>query len=80
MKKINPTAYQSEYGLDKLGIKTNKTVYWNLTVEKLYEKALEKGEGNITDSGALMVTTGKHRDEARNDRFLGETEAEKDTL
>ena len=34
MKKINPTAYQSKYGLDNLGIKTNKTVFWNLAVEE----------------------------------------------
>lgn len=80
MKKINPTAYQSEYGLDKLGIKTNKTVYWNLTVEELYEKALEKGEGNITEGGALTVTTGKLTGRAPNDRFFVETDDVKNTL
>lgn len=80
MKKINPTAYQSKYGLDNLGIKTNKTVFWNLPVEELYEKALEKKEGNITYGGPLCVETGKLTGRAPNDRFFVETEDVKNTL
>lgn len=80
MKKINPTAYQSKYGLDNLGIKTNKTVYWNLTSEELYEEALKRGEGNITYGGALTVETGKLTGRAPNDRFFVETEDVKNTL
>ena len=80
MKKINPAAYQSKYGLDNLGIKTNKTVYWNLTSEELYEEAIKRGEGNITYGGALTVETGKLTGRAPNDRFFVETEDVKDTL
>ena len=80
MKKINPTAYQSKYGLDNLGIKTNKTVFCNLPVEELYEKALEKKEGNITYGGPLCVETGKLTGRAPNDRFFVETEDVKNTL
>lgn len=80
MKKINPTAYQSKYGLDNLGIKTNKTVYWNLTSEELYEEAIKRGEGNITYGGALTVATGKLTGRAPNDRFFVETDDVKNTL
>ena len=80
MKKINPTAYQSKYGLDNLGIKTNKTVYWNLTSEELYEEAIKRGEGNITYGGALTVATGKLTGRAPNDRFFVETDDVKNNL
>lgn len=80
MKKINPAAYQSKYGLDNLGIKTNKTVYWNLTSEELYEEAIKRGEGNITYGGALTVATGKLTGRAPNDRFFVETDDVKDNL
>ena len=73
MKKINANAYASNYGLDNIGIKTNKTVYWNLTTEELYEMALAKGEGNITCGGAFCTETGKLTGRAPNDRFFVKT-------
>ena len=73
MKKINANAYASKYGLDNIGIKTNKTVYWNLTTEELYEMALAKGEGNITCGGAFCTETGKLTGRAPNDRFFVKT-------
>ena len=81
MKKINPTAYQSKYGLEEItGIKTNKTVYWNLTTEQLYEEAIRRGEGNITHGGAFNADTGKHTGRSPNDRFFVETDDVKNTL
>ena len=73
MKKINANAYASKYGLDNIGIKTNKTVYWNLTTEELYEMAIAKGEGNITCGGAFCTETGKLTGRAPNDRFFVKT-------
>lgn len=73
MKKINASAYASKYGLDKIGVKTNKTVYWNLTTEELYEMAIAKGEGNITYGGAFCTETGKLTGRAPNDRFFVKT-------
>jgi phosphoenolpyruvate carboxykinase (ATP) len=81
MKKINPAAYESKYSLEEVtGIKTAKTVYWNLTTEELYEEALKRGEGNITDGGAFTVNTGKHTGRSPNDRFFVETEDVKNTI
>lgn len=80
MKNINPTAYQSKYNLDHVGIKTDKIVYWNLTTEELYEESLKRKEGNITFGGALTVDTGKHTGRSPNDRFFVQTDDVKDTL
>ncbi|MDR0734362.1 MAG: phosphoenolpyruvate carboxykinase (ATP) [Elusimicrobiota bacterium] len=70
----NPTAFQNKYGLEETtGLKTAKTIYWNLTAEQLYEEALRRGEGNITAGGAFTADTGKHTGRSPNDRFFVET-------
>jgi phosphoenolpyruvate carboxykinase (ATP) len=81
MKTINPAAYQSSYNLEDIsGIKTGKTVYWNLTSEELYEEALRRAEGNITKGGAFTVETGKHTGRSPNDRFFVETPDVKENI
>ena len=47
------------YGLESLGIVNPSAVYRNLTPAKLVEKALCRGEGKLSATGALCVTTGK---------------------
>lgn len=48
------------YGLESLGIVNPSAVYRNLTPAKLVEKALCRGEGKLSATGALCVTTGKY--------------------
>ena len=80
MNTLNPSANKSGYGLENIGIKTNKTVYWNLNSEQLYEEAIKNGEGTITLGGAFSVDTGKYTGRSPNDRFFVETEDVKNTL
>ena len=46
------------YGLEKLGILAPKAVYRNLGPAQLTEAALRRGEGKLSNTGALVVTTG----------------------
>ena len=80
MIKIDPNALKSDYAFENSGLKTNKTIYWNLTSEALAEESLKRGEGNITHGGALCVETGKLTGRAPNDRFFVETEETKNTI
>lgn len=80
MTTINPSARKSGCSLEQAGIKTNKTVYWNLNSEQLYEEALKHGEGTITFGGALTVDTGKYTGRSPNDRFFVETDDVKNNL
>lgn len=50
-------------------------VYANLTPPQLIEKAVERGEGVLTSTGALRVTTGKYTGRSPNDKFIVETPA-----
>ena len=45
--------------VESLGIIAPKAVYRNLTPAQLTEKALQRGEGKLSSTGALVVTTGK---------------------
>ena len=59
--------------VEKLGIIAPKAVYRNLEPAVLVEKALERGEGTLSNSGALVVTTGAYTGRSPNDRFVVDT-------
>ena len=42
------------YGIEKLGITSPSAVYRNLTPAQLTEAALRRGEGTLSDKGALV--------------------------
>ncbi len=75
MKTLNakPDFFKPTYGLDKAGIKTSKTVYWNLSTPALYQEALKRNEANVVYGGPLCVSTGKHTGRSPNDRYFVET-------
>lgn len=56
--------------VESLGIIAPKAVYSNLPPSILTEKALERGEGTLTNTGALLVTTGKYTGRSPDDRFV----------
>ncbi len=63
-------AVKSDYGLDNHGLVDLNRVYWNLPTEALYEEAIFRGEGKITQQGAFVTNTGKHTARAANDKFV----------
>lgn len=67
----------NEYGLKNpkasvadLGLKNLAAAHWNLTIPELIEEALLKGEGQLTDSGALAVDTGEFMGRSPKDKFI----------
>ena len=58
-----------------LGIEnTTGKVHFNLSPAKLVEEALRKGEGILTDTGAIAVTTGKYTGRSPKDKFIVDTD------
>ena len=69
------------YGLEKLGIVCDaENVYRNLSPAMLTEIALERGEGVLSDTGALAVMTGKYTGRSPDDKFIVDTPAVHDKI
>ncbi|MDW3210137.1 MAG: phosphoenolpyruvate carboxykinase (ATP) [Reichenbachiella sp.] len=53
-----------------LGLTNVKGVLWNLAPAELITEALKNGEGVLSDTGALMVNTGKFTGRSPKDRYI----------
>ena len=68
------------FGLEKLGIINPSAVYRNLSPAQLTEHALRRGEGTLSNTGALVVKTGKYTGRSANDKFIVDSEGVHDDI
>ena len=66
--------------VESLGIIAPKAIYHNLTPAQLTERALASGDGTLSNTGSLVVTTGKYTGRSPNDRFVVDTPAIHDDI
>lgn len=66
--------------LDKLGIGKTANQYWNLSQTELVEHTLNKGQGVLNDTGALVVMTGEFTGRSPKDKFTVEDDYTKDSV
>jgi phosphoenolpyruvate carboxykinase (ATP) len=58
------------HGLAQQGLVTPAALHWNLATGPLVELAVQRGEGLLSEHGALVVETGKHTGRSANDKFI----------
>ncbi|MDF2569275.1 MAG: pckA [Sporomusa sp.] len=58
----------------------NGNVHYNLSPSQLVEAAIRRGEGQLTATGALQVTTGKYTGRSPNDKFVVDSPAVHDKI
>ncbi|HWS29340.1 MAG TPA: phosphoenolpyruvate carboxykinase (ATP) [Clostridia bacterium] len=66
--------------VESLGIISPKAVYRNLSPAVLTERALARGEGKLSDTGALVIHTGKYTGRSPDDKFVVDTPAVHDEI
>lgn len=68
------------YGIEKLGIIHPKAVYRNLSPADLTQAALRRGEGVLSDTGAIVVNTGKYTGRSPKDKYIVDSEGVHDQI
>ncbi len=66
--------------LENLGILNPTVVHRNLTPAQLTEAALRRGEGTLSNTGALVVKTGKYTGRSANDKFIVDSKGVHDEI
>lgn len=56
--------------LEQLGLENVDTAYWNLSPADLTEETILRGQGVLSDSGALVILTGEFTGRSPKDRFV----------
>ncbi|CAM6000936.1 unnamed protein product, partial [Sphagnum balticum] len=56
--------------LENIGIKNTKTEFWNITPEELIEETIKRGEGVLSDTGAIAIDTGEFTGRSPKDKFI----------
>ena len=52
------------------GLKPSGSVHWNLSSSELHQRAVERGEAEMSAHGVLLATTGDRTGRSPNDRFI----------
>ena len=61
----------------QLGLANVEMAYWNLHPSELVEEVIVRGQGELTDTGALAVDTGEFTGRSPKDKFVVTTKTPK---
>jgi phosphoenolpyruvate carboxykinase (ATP) len=75
-----PTITISKEKLVKLGLTETESIHYQSTPEELVQDTLRRGEGVLTDAGALAINTGEFTGRAPKDKFTVKDEITADTI
>lgn len=56
--------------LQQIGLKSNKTIHYQLPPEILSQQTIDRNEGTLNDTGALVIKTGEFTGRSPKDKFI----------
>jgi len=75
-----PTIAIPTHHLARLGLHIFDSIYYQLSPEELTAQALQRGEGRLSESGALVIRTGEFTGRSPRDKFIVRDELTADTV
>lgn len=75
-----PTVFLPEQKLLKLGLKLSSNIHYQLSPEELTEQTVNRGQGQLNNTGALCINTGKFTGRSPKDKFIVQDVITKDTV
>ncbi|MDR3628395.1 MAG: phosphoenolpyruvate carboxykinase (ATP) [Ignavibacteriaceae bacterium] len=70
----------SDFGLSNQGFNYLDRVFWNLPETSLYEEAIFRNEGHMSEGGPFIVKTGKHTARSAADKFIVKEESTENSI
>ena len=74
----------SHVGLEEVGLRPRDVrgvhIHWNLNPAELYEHAVNNGEAELTNKGAIRILTGQYTGRSPKDKFFVEQEPSKSKI
>ncbi len=67
---MSTTATLAGHLASTLGLQNLQNIYWNQSSPVLYEQALNRSEGHISEDGVFVAYTGTFTGRAPNDKFI----------
>ena len=66
--------------LKQLGLRLSENIHYQASPEELAEQVLQRGEGILNDTGALVIKTGEFTGRSPKDKFIVQDELTRDTI
>lgn len=63
-----------EKSLKDLGLRELGSIFWDCTQTRLVEKVIQRNEGNFSNTGAVIVQTGKYTGRSPKDKYIVQDE------
>src|SRR5690606_13955651 len=78
---MNEFGFKAEKAsLASIGLQHVAAAHWNLSPAELVEECIIRGEGQLTDTGALAADTGEFTGRSPKDRFVVKDEITADSV
>ncbi|TAE51020.1 MAG: phosphoenolpyruvate carboxykinase (ATP) [Bacteroidetes bacterium] len=74
------TEIRPKTGLDYMGVRNTGRQYWNLSPTSLIEETIRRGQGALSENGALCIHTGEFTGRSPKDKFIVEDENTRSTI
>jgi phosphoenolpyruvate carboxykinase (ATP) len=69
-----------DFLLSEIGLSGVSNAYWNLHPSELVEFTIRRGEGRLTDTGALAIKTGEFTGRSPKDKYVVRDETTEDSI